>query len=461
MARESPLKGRSVIVAGAGLAGLTAAVELQDCGAEVTVLEARDRVGGRVWTISEGFLHGQHAEAGGDLIESEQESVCRLARSFGLPLVPILRKGFGFVRRGPHGRPTRPLHSIGEPWKKLTALLRPTVDVYELSERRGDSPIVRRLAATSVSEWLKGVKTDADTHAMACSLRGFFLSDPTELSLLPLVEQVASGNPGEPGRLYRIKGGNGRLPAALADKLGKRVQLRTVLLSVKQSRTKVHVTMRSGTDRATQLTADYLIVTLPVTTLRKIKFQPALPPQQRASFQRLRYGRATKTLAQFKRRFWRKAGKPLAYGTDLPVGALWDANEEQSGAAGILAFLAGASASEQTNTLLAERGITGLASSLKWLGPTDVPILASRVISWTDDRWARGGYAFFDTKFDPILRPWLARPHGRCLFAGEHTSARWQGYMNGAVESGQRAVAEILALEKGDLLFSCPQTRSV
>ena len=446
--KNSTLRGRSVIVAGAGLAGLTAAVELQDCGAEVTVLEARARVGGRVWTISDGFLHGQHAEAGGDLIEAEQEAVCRLAGRFGLHLVPILRKGFGFVRRGPHGRPMTPVHSIGEPWKKLAALLRPTIDAYELSERRAESPIVQQLAATSVAEWLKGVKTDADTHAMACSLRGFFLADPTELSLLPLVEQVASGNPGLPDRLYRIKGGNGRLPAALADTLDKRVLLQSVLLGVKQSRNKVHVTVRTGTERPTQMKADYLIMTLPATTLRKITFHPPLHPQQQAAFRRLRYGRATKTLAQFKRRFWRGHGKPLAYGTDLPIGAVWDANEEQSGAAGILAFLAGASASRQTHALLAERGITGLASSLKWLGPTDVPILASRVISWTEDPWVRGGYAYFDAGFDPTLRPWLARPHGRCLFAGEHTSAQWQGYMNGAVESGQRVAAEILALER-------------
>ena len=73
-------------------------------------------------------------------------------------------------------------------------------------------------------------------------------------------------------------------------------------------------------------------------------------------------------------------------------------------------------------------------------------LLASRVITWENDPWARGGYAVFDCQFDPALRQCLARPAGRVLFAGEHTHERWQGYMNGAIESGLRAAAEVRAL---------------
>jgi monoamine oxidase len=75
-------------------------------------------------------------------------------------------------------------------------------------------------------------------------------------------------------------------------------------------------------------------------------------------------------------------------------------------------------------------------------------LIASRQIVWEQDPWARGGYAFFDPTFDPALRAWLARPFGRVFFAGEHTSVRWQGYMNGAVESGRRAAAEIAAIHE-------------
>jgi monoamine oxidase len=87
-----------------------------------------------------------------------------------------------------------------------------------------------------------------------------------------------------------------------------------------------------------------------------------------------------------------------------------------------------------------------LVRRLKWLGrPTK--LLAQRFFSWERDKWARGGYAVFDSRFDPALRAWLARPAGRIVFAGEHTSQRWPGYMNGAVESGRRAAIEIGVME--------------
>ena len=99
MRSRPSLRGASVIVAGAGLAGLTAAVELQRCGARVTMVEARDRVGGRVWTRRDGFAEGQHAEAGGDLIDPDQEAIRQLAKDLGLTLSPILRGGFAFARQ--------------------------------------------------------------------------------------------------------------------------------------------------------------------------------------------------------------------------------------------------------------------------------------------------------------------------------------------------------------------------
>ena len=91
-------------------------------------------------------------------------------------------------------------------------------------------------------------------------------------------------------------------------------------------------------------------------------------------------------------------------------------------------------------------GVAGLVNALDWLGSKDADLVSSRQVVWEQDPWARGGYAFFDPSFDPALRVWLARPFGRIFFAGEHTSVRWQGYMNGAVESGRRAAAEIAAV---------------
>ena len=160
---------------------------------------------------------------------------------------------------------------------------------------------------------------------------------------------------------------------------------------------------------------------------------------------RLKYGRATKTLLQFSKHFWRKPG-PRAFGSPLPFGAVWDGNEEQRGRSGILSLLAGGGASDATQAIVAKHGARGLSDALDWLGAKGSELTATKQIVWEQDPYARGGYAYFDPGFDPALRSWLARPAGRLFFAGEHTSIKWQGYMNGAVESGRRAAAEVAAV---------------
>ncbi|MBA2251163.1 MAG: FAD-dependent oxidoreductase, partial [Nitrospirales bacterium] len=202
MADEGVLRGTSVIVAGAGLAGLAAAVDLVNAGAQVTVVEARDRVGGRVWTLRDGWRNGQHAEAGADLIDEGQEEMQRLAVRLGLELVPILEGGFGFVMQGEDGPPRMSGGPGSVGWRTLRERLEPRIREYRLVDRRWDSLVAQDMARTSVAEWLDEVKADAKMRALARGLRGFFLADPADLSLLVLVDQLAADVPGA-GRMYR------------------------------------------------------------------------------------------------------------------------------------------------------------------------------------------------------------------------------------------------------------------
>jgi monoamine oxidase len=168
--------------------------------------------------------------------------------------------------------------------------------------------------------------------------------------------------------------------------------------------------------------------------------------QQHEAISRLRYGRATKTLLQFARPFWRTPGQARAFGSALPYGAVWDGNEQQRGRAGILSLMAGGSASDASQAMLARGGARTFVDALDWLGSSGTDVVAARQVVWEQDPFVRGGYAYFDPGFEPSLRPWLAIPCGRLFFAGEHTSIRWQGYMNGAIESGRRAAAEVAAV---------------
>jgi monoamine oxidase len=438
------LSGTTVIVAGAGLAGLAAASSLEADDADVTVVEARDRVGGRVWTIRDGFAGGQHAEGGADLIERDHTAVLEAASSLGLTTTRILRRGFSFVGSAGGGAPV--IEPLASAWTGLEPLLAPLIRDYQLAEQRWDGAIARRLGRTSVADWLRSARPPPNLGERVRGLRGLFLADPEDLSLLALVD-YASEQPGGLGGLMRIEGGNDRLPAAMADRLRRPVELETVVRRIRQDRTGVTVTLTSGAGQV-ERRADFLVSALPASTLRDVPFEPQLPVAQQEAIARLRYGQATRLLVQFRRRFWRGAGRARAFASDQPFGALWDGNEEQRGGAGILSFLAGGRASPALQEILATETASGVARRLGWLGEP-APILASCAVVWEREPWSCGGYAYFDPGFSPTWRDQLALPAGRVVFAGEHTSRRYQGYMNGALESGQRAAAEIRALRGG------------
>ena len=426
----------SVLIAGAGLAGLTAARDLIKKGATVTVIDARSRVGGRVLTLREGFHHRQHAEAGGDLIDEGQKEIRTLVGQLGLKLVEILPGGFTLRQIG--GRRVRGRKGCLD----LERRLRPEIRAFRLSEARWDGAVAQAIGRQSVAAWLDRINAPKSLRAMAAALRGFFLADPEQLSLLALVEQLAEEGPPGGDKMYRVMGGNDRIAAALAKPLGERLRLGTVLRAITQSAHGVRASIQTsgGSD---QIEADYVICAMPASTVRDVAFDPPLPVLQHEANRSLKYGHATKTALQFDRASWRKRGSPRGFGTNLPIGAVWDGNEEQHGAGGILTLLAGGHASVDTKVMLASIGPQRLIEQMSFVDLKRASLVAWDSVSWEDDPWARGGYAYFDPAFNPAIREWLARPFRRVFFAGEHTSIKGQGYMNGAVESGLRAAEEV------------------
>jgi monoamine oxidase len=318
-----------------------------------------------------------------------------------------------------------------------------------LADQRWDSSVAYQLSRISTSSWLQHVGATKDLYALADGLRGFFLSDPRDLPLLILVEQLLSGTPGR-GGLYRIRGGNDQLTHGLAAILGDTIHLNHAAVDIVQSAKKVLVTARRNNGTEIAFRADYAVLTVPAPVIGSLRFDPPLSPHQRNAVSSLAYGPATKTLLQFKQRFWRGSHRRRAYATDLPIGTVWEANEEQRGRPGILTLLAGGSASQATRNIMVKGGIDRLTSHLTWLGREPRDLQTFKQIRWEQDPFAGGGgYAAFTTSYDPALRQWLTQPHGRCFFAGEHTSVRWQGYMNGALESGLRAALDVVTAAQG------------
>jgi monoamine oxidase len=437
-----PPKRPRVLVLGAGLAGLTAARYLERAGADVTIIEARARIGGRILTMRDGFAEGQHAELGADLIEEEQTPVLELAKALKLGTVRILRRGWGF-----HGGSRRaPITKrVSDTFERVEELLKSEIEAYKCADSRWDSAVAQRIAGESAAAWLKRVRANREVAAGVRGLRGFFLADAEHLSMLPVVDQFAEGGAPGASAMYRLKDGNDALPATIARGLKATIHLEAPATRiVTRGRT---VAVSCGGRNQAKLTADFVVSTLPATTLRRVVFEPALNRSQAEAIRALSYGPATKALLQFENRFWKRLTRSSAYASDRSTGAVWDANEQQARAPGILTLLAGGSASREVREMIAQRGWKGLVRQLSWLGEP-AHLIAAASYSWEADRWARGGYAVFTPRFDPALRDWLARPSGRIVFAGEHTSRQWQGFMSGAIESGRRAALEVAMLAR-------------
>jgi monoamine oxidase len=406
---------------------------------QVTIIDARERPGGRVWTIRDGLRGGQHGELGGEFIDAEHKEIRALARELDVDLVRVLRSGFTHrFRCQDRGWCV----SRTAPWDELRQSFAPLIDKYKAAHKEADAPVVRRFANTSVRQWLRGQDAGETLHSMANVLRGFFLADPDDLSVLQLVEQLAKGGSPAQAEMYRIDGGNDRLVDALIESSPATLLLRHTLRRVSRTRSRTTASVEDADGRMHEIDADAMVMALPASTLRDVVMTPGVPERQWRAINTLRYGCATKVVVQtpvdlFSRR------RARAFATDSPLGAFWDGGEEQGGGPSIVTFLAGGSASRQL-ARRAKAGADAVLSDLCWLGVGRGVSATVAAATWEDDPWARGGYAYDDPGFDPLLRKYLSRRAGPIVFAGEHTSETWQGYMNGAVESGFRAARELL-----------------
>jgi monoamine oxidase len=320
------------------------------------------------------------------------------------------------------------------------------VRAYREAGASWDTAAAAAIAARSADTLVPAGSRPWPARGFVESLRGFFVADPEALSALVLVDLLHSDEP--PGRLTasRIEGGNDRLIAALARAVRRRgrIDVQCAVDRVEQDAAGVRVAFVDAQGRRQRVDADYAIVTLPPPLVRACTFGPPLPARQRSALAALAMGAATKASLRFERPWWRRPSRPRAFGSNLPCGAVWEAAEEQRAA--VLTLLAGASASAPLAH--ASRDPRRVTAWLRAFGvpPGAAATLIAPALSWERERWSKGAYAVFGPAFDPRDRRLLAAAHGRVLFAGEHTSERWQGFMNGAVESGQAAARDALAL---------------
>lgn len=398
---------KRIVVVGAGFAGLAAADELRAEGAEVTVLEARDRVGGRVW--SQPFGDGAVIERGAEFILPGYETMEELAARFGIPLV---LKGTPYGRRVPVGTEAVPQDELEGAF-----------------ERIGEGPAP---GAASAGDAIDALGLDRGLSSLIRTRVGISNGHPPDDLEVSVLDEGASTF-GDFDN-HTLEGGNMRLATALADELADAVRLSCPVRRVRWSQGAVTVTTGDG-----ELEADAAVIAIPTGPLTEIEFDPPLEGATAEALRSVRYGQNSKLFLPL-----RSPAPPSAIMS--VAGHYW--SYTQLGADGEPApFLVG-----YTGTMPAIEALGGSDGVEHWI--SDLVALrpdlaldpdpdAALLSSWHDDPWVGGSYSARSLS-SPLRDDDLVKPVGPLVFAGEHTAGEWHGLMEGALRSGRRAARQLL-----------------
>jgi monoamine oxidase len=450
-----------VVVVGAGFAGLTAALRLKQAGKSVIVLEARNRVGGRAHNAP--IPGGQVTERGAAFIGPTQDHIAELAREVGVGTFPTFDTGDNvYVRDG--NRSTYSDTGITGTAPPDPIILPDLALVVTMLDQMATKVDVNSpwTAADAASWDAQTLQSFIEAHSVTpqfrelipAATRPIFGAEPRELSLLFTVFYIAaSGNEQNVGTFERnfntrmgaqqdrFDGGTQLVALRVAKRLKKRVHLKQAVRRIVQENHGVTVLTKR-----LRVRAKHVIVAIPPTLAGRIDYRPDLPPERDQLTQRLPQGNLTKVACVYDRPFWRDAGlNGTAVSTDGFVNATFD-DTPPGGSPGVVFGFVGGDKSREFNALPAnQRKAAILAQFSQFFGPAAASPIDYLESYWAGERWSRGcpvgiaGPGVY-TGYGPALR----RPVGRIHWAGTETSTYWNGYMDGAVRSGERAAAEVL-----------------
>ena len=441
-----------VAVIGAGLAGLCAARDLTGTGSSVVVLEARDRVGGRL--LNEDIGDGKIVEVGGQWVGPTQDRVLALAAELGLETFTTYREGATLVEhdgRLRRFRGTIPrinpavLVDVAQAQLRLNRLSRrvPVEAPWEAAD-------ASRLDSQTLATWMqRNMATKAGRALLQLGVEAVWAAEPEDMSLLHALFYVRSAGSLEllfdtegGAQQDRIVGGSQLLALRLAEALGDDLVTGTPVRRLVHGGDGVTVEADGATVRARRA-----IVAIAPTLAARIDYDPPLPAYRDQLTQRMPLGTVAKCMAIYDEPFWRRdglSGQGLA--TAGPVKLTFD-NSPPDGAPGVLlGFLEGRHARELGRVSAERRREAVLACFARLFGRRAAS--PDRYIErlWAEEQWTRGCYGCHMppgawTGFGRALRP----PIGPIHWAGTETATVWSGYMDGAVRSGESAAREVLA----------------
>ncbi|WP_040775406.1 flavin monoamine oxidase family protein [Nocardia pneumoniae] len=440
-----------VVVVGAGYAGLCAARALRAAGRDVVVLEAADRVGGRTLTARVG--DGWAVDLGGQWISGAHTRFAALAEEYGAatyaPPSGIDLLVEGVVRRPFTGArpplPTLVLIVLAQAMWRLERMAA-RVDLA----RPWTTPGADRLDAMTAATWLRRNLPERRARHLAEVMIGEELCvDVGSVSMLGLLTTIRSAGGVDAGitaetvtRLF-VDGADG--PAmAIGVELGRALRLGAAVTSIRQQADGVRVGGAFGA-----VHAEHVIVAVPPAIAGRIAYDPPLPAARDQLTQRVPMGSVLKSFAVYERPFWREEGLTgQSLNPHDPVPVSFDAT--RPGGPGVLGALVPGRAAQRLTALPAsERRAMIVGSLVRAFGHAARDPIEWHEKIWADDPHTRGGYgAYFPPGVLTTLGSALRQPVGAIHWAGSETATEWSGYIEGAIRSGERAAAEVLALHR-------------
>jgi monoamine oxidase len=448
-----------VCVVGAGYAGLTAALRVAQAGRSVLVLEARDRVGGRVWT--DVLPDGTPIDRGGAWLGPGQDRLYALAAEMRVGTYPtfaagdhlLLKDGGKHRYRGliPSGLGWFALTSLGLAIKRLDAMAR-SIPL----DAPWTAPGASALDARTITSWLESplnVPSRTARTLLGITATELFTSDPSEVSLLHLLFHLHSAGGFarqtsiEGGvQQDRMVGGMQTIADRIAERLSDAVRFAAPVREIRHGGAAVDVVADRVSVRARRA-----IVAIPPTLSGHIRYEPKLPAARALLLQRLPAGSSWKIALVYDEPFWRSDGLS---GQSLAVGSPLAITIDACGAAtppGILnTFACGPHARALGRLAPAERRERVIDEMRTRFGPKAAEVREYVEQDWAEEEWTRGCFmAHYAPGVLTQLGHVLREPVGRIHWAGTETSPVMNGFIDGAVRSGERAAHEVLAAEGG------------
>lgn len=444
-----------VVIVGAGLAGLAAARQLVAAGRSVTVLEARDRVGGRIENAS--FSDGQWIEVGGQWIGPGHERMYALVHELGLETFPLFNDGNLLLnlrgKRGvmgsQHGAiPKLNAFALADLAQGLARFnkLASTVDVDE----PWNTPDAKNLDGQTFRTWIqRNLRTPAGRAYFEIFSEAVFSVDPADMSALHTLFYSKSNTSMEylmgvdgGAQQDRILGGSALIADRMAQELGDVIQLGEPVRRIEHNDHSVVVETRSGR----QVHGSHVIVTLPPTLAGRLEYAPALPSWRDQLTQRLPAGSVMKLYLVYDRPFWRDAGWNGQVGSDHgPVKVTFDNTPPGYKRGVMMGFLEGNDGREWAHRTPEERKHAFVQCLVRYFGDEARFPIEYLERDWMAEEFSRGCYgAHFTPGVWTAYGPALTAPVGRIHWAGAECATRWNGYMEGAVLSGEATAQSIL-----------------